>query len=212
MKQSALQLADEYKVPTAFAFDEQTAKAKILEAVNEKTAGPEHPHRVRVLLSSNGQLDVQVSLEAKDTSAISLVLDQKPTCCSDSVFVRCKTTFRPMYTEATARLSAEHSGAQVLLFNAQGEITEGNVANVAVGMPDGSGEMQLVTPPVSAGLLAGTMRASLLECGRIVEGRITVDQFKHAVKRGWPVMCMNSVRGLYKVTPIVTEYSDKRAK
>ncbi|KAJ2826831.1 hypothetical protein FBU31_003336 [Coemansia sp. 'formosensis'] len=111
-----------------------------------------------------------------------------------------------MYIDAAARLPAEYSGAQVLLYNARGEITEGNFANVAVSMPDSSnGEMKLVTPPLCAGLLSGTMRASLLESGQIVEGRITVEQFKHAVEQGWPVMCMNSVRGLYKVTPVILD-------
>ncbi|KAJ2860229.1 hypothetical protein GGH94_005639 [Coemansia aciculifera] len=203
MKQSARQLAEEYGAPGAFAFNENTAASFISNAATERLTDREIPHRVRVLLDSCGNLDIQVTPEATAASAeVFLVLDQQPT--ADSVFVRCKTTFRPMYTDAAARLPAEYSGAQVLLYNAQGEITEGNIANVAVGMPDSStGEMRLVTPLLCAGLLPGTMRASLLESGQIVEGRITVAQFKHAAEQGWPVMCMNSVRGLYKVTPII---------
>ncbi|KAJ2741773.1 hypothetical protein GGI20_004958, partial [Coemansia sp. BCRC 34301] len=205
--QSSLQLAKEYGVPDAFAFNEHTTKTTILDAVAAQVADSEHPHRVRFLLDSNGHLDIHVTREeAPSSSDVVLVLDQRPTVESShpaSVFVRCKTTFRPMYTDAAARLPASYSGAQVLLYNAQGEITEGNIANVAVGMPDDNGEMRLVTPPVSSGLLPGTMRASLLESACIVEGRITVDQFKHAVEQEWPVLCMNSVRGLYKVRPVV---------
>ncbi|KAJ2335711.1 hypothetical protein GGH91_005421 [Coemansia sp. RSA 2671] len=203
MKQSALKLADEYGAPKAFAFDEKTAASFISDVVAERLTTAEVPHRVRVLLDRLGHLEIQVTPEAAGTSTeVFLVLDNQPT--TDSVFVRCKTTFRPMYTDAAARLPAEYSGAQVLLYNERGEITEGNFANVAVGMPDSStGEMRLVTPPLSAGILPGTMRASLLESGDIVEGRISVEEYKYAVEKGWPVMCMNSVRGLYKVTPII---------
>ncbi|KAJ2329149.1 hypothetical protein GGI00_004015 [Coemansia sp. RSA 2681] len=207
MKQSALQLANEYGAPDAFAFNERTAKAAILDAVAERIADSEHPHRVRMLLDSGGHLDIQVTREAESSAGATLLLDQQPTdeCCPASVFIRCKTTHRPMYADAAARLPANYLGAQVLLYNSRGEITEGNIANVAVEMPGDDGEMRLVTPPVSAGLLPGTMRASLLESGCIVEGRITVDQFKHAVEQGWSVMCMNSVRGLYKVTPVIID-------
>ncbi|KAJ2485963.1 hypothetical protein IWW37_005772 [Coemansia sp. RSA 2050] len=203
MKQSALKLADEYDVSEAFAFDESTAASFISNTVTKRLTNDEIPHRVRVLLDRLGHLDIQVTPEATDTSTeVLLVLDHQPT--ADSVFVRCKTTFRPMYNDAAARLPAEYSSAQVLLYNERGEITEGNIANVAVGMPDSStGKMRLVTPPLSAGILSGTMRASLLESGDIVEGQISVEQYKYAVEKGWPVMCMNSVRGLYKVTPII---------
>jgi para-aminobenzoate synthetase / 4-amino-4-deoxychorismate lyase len=48
-----------------------------------------------------------------------------------------------------------------------------------------------VTPPVSAGLLAGTFRDDLLASGAIVERRVTVAELREA-RRIWVV---NSVRG-----------------
>ncbi|KAJ2363746.1 Aminodeoxychorismate lyase, partial [Coemansia sp. RSA 2607] len=91
------------------------------------------------------------------------------------------------------------AGTQVLLYNKHNQITEGNIANVAVTVRDDDGELRLLTPPTSVGLLAGTMRAHLLETGVIVEGMVTVEQFCEAARNKWPVFCMNSVRGLYPV-------------
>jgi len=81
----------------------------------------------------------------------------------------------------------------VILFNADGEITESSRANVAAEM-DGV----LCTPPVSCGLLAGTLRARLLETGELVERVIPVD----ALLRSPRVVLVNSVRGQVPVTVI----------
>ena len=48
-----------------------------------------------------------------------------------------------------------------------------------------------VTPPVECGLLAGTMRAELLEAGTITERRIAVEELR-AASQLWLV---NSVHG-----------------
>ncbi|KAJ2393988.1 hypothetical protein GGI05_002242 [Coemansia sp. RSA 2603] len=160
-------------------------------------------YRVRMLLSSTGELEVQATLEpaTKKTGSKNpaLVLDTQPTD-TDSVFVACKTTYRDIYNEAVARIAKDMpAGTQVLLYNKHNQITEGNIANVAVTVRDDDGELRLLTPPTSVGLLAGTMRAHLLETGVIVEGMVTVEQFHEAARNKWPVFCMNSVRGLYPV-------------
>ncbi|KAJ2847579.1 hypothetical protein IWW36_003786 [Coemansia brasiliensis] len=157
-------------------------------------------YRVRLLLSHDGQLDVRAT-EEQPTGRMPLVLDCQPTD-TDSVFVRCKTTHRPMYTAAAQRAEQRGApkGALVLMFNRLNQITESNIANVAVSVPDEqTGELALVTPPLSCGLLAGTMRQHLLDSGRIREGIVTVDQFRQAAANGWPVICMNSVRGEFGV-------------
>jgi para-aminobenzoate synthetase/4-amino-4-deoxychorismate lyase len=57
----------------------------------------------------------------------------------------------------------------VLLWNERGEITESTTANVVVVL-DG----ELLTPPLSSGLLAGTFRDRLLAEGAIQEKVINV--------------------------------------
>ena len=65
-------------------------------------------------------------------------------------------------------------------------ITEAMTANVVANLGG-----RLVTPPVSCGLLAGTMRAELLAAGDIEEGRIPVERLAEA-PGFWLI---NSVRG-----------------
>ena len=73
-----------------------------------------------------------------------------------------------------------------MLWNAAGEVTETTIANVVVEQ-DG----HYLTPPVSAGLLNGTMRQELLAQGRIEEARVTCDMLKHCDG----LFLVNSVRG-----------------
>ena len=68
-----------------------------------------------------------------------------------------KTTNRAIYDAAWKK--SEQSGAfDMLFFNERGELTEGGRSNVAVRL-DG----RWYTPPISAGLLPGVMRAVLLD-------------------------------------------------
>lgn len=109
---------------------------------------------------------------------------------SVDAFLANKTTARQVYDQARAGLPEE---LDALLFNERGEVTETTIANVAV-LRDGT----WVTPPVSCGLLAGTLRAELLERGSIVEGVIRVAD----LVSGETIRCFNAVRGIYDV-PLV---------
>ncbi|PWT80138.1 MAG: hypothetical protein C5B57_12710 [Blastocatellia bacterium] len=75
---------------------------------------------------------------------------------------------------------------EIVLWNLIGEITEASTANIVIA--DGN---RLVTPPIECGLLAGTLRAELLEAGEIREQRISIDQ----VVRAPQFWLINSVRG-----------------
>ncbi|KAJ2502202.1 hypothetical protein GGH96_001274 [Coemansia sp. RSA 1972] len=206
MRESARQLAELYNEPCFSCANVCAEHIHDLITAQIDHCDPHHTYRVRMLLSHTGQLSVQVTREPPTTAQPQLVLDCQPTR-THSVFVRCKTTHRFVYTDAVHRIPDHFAqGTQVLLYNEQGMITEGNIANVAVSMPDlQTGQMALFTPPASAGLLPGTMRQHLLDTRQIKEAPISVDQFKLAVHNRWPVMCMNSVRGLYAVTPVVRE-------
>ncbi|KAJ2777642.1 hypothetical protein H4R18_005053 [Coemansia javaensis] len=217
MRASAACLAAAYRAPCFVAdpaaLDPDRVRAQALAAVAGSAAGPRARHRVRLLLDRAGRLAVQATPEPPEPPAaepVPLFLDSEPSD-TDSPFVRCKTTFRALYDRATARLPpTAPPGAQVLLHNAHGRITEATVANVAVSLPaagddddDDKGRLELVTPPLADGLLPGTMRQHLLDAGAIREGPVTVAQFRHAAASGWPIVCMNSVRGMYLVAPHV---------
>ena len=106
-----------------------------------------------------------------------------PAINADAEFVRFKTTHRAHY-EAFAPASA--SVFDTLLWNERGELTESTIANVVVEL-DGV----LVTPPVACGLLAGTLRAELVDTGKVVERTVSVDDLARATA----LWLVNSVRG-----------------
>ena len=54
---------------------------------------------------------------------------------------------------------------------------------------------KLCTPPVTCGLLPGTLRAHLLQQGELIERRITVAELLRVPR----VFLLNSVRGMYPV-------------
>ncbi|MEE4273567.1 MAG: aminotransferase class IV, partial [Thermoanaerobaculales bacterium] len=81
-----------------------------------------------------------------------------------------KTTNREVYERARA---SRPDCDDVLLWNERGEVTESTIANL-VARIDG----ELVTPPVSSGLLAGTYRDELLSRGEIAERVIRIEELK----------------------------------
>jgi para-aminobenzoate synthetase/4-amino-4-deoxychorismate lyase len=88
-----------------------------------------------------------------------------------------------MYAQA---LASRPDCDDVVLWNERGEVTEASSANIVVAL---AGE--LWTPPLSSGLLAGTMREDLLENGRLREKVITKDELLSADA----IYLINSVRG-----------------
>jgi para-aminobenzoate synthetase / 4-amino-4-deoxychorismate lyase len=102
---------------------------------------------------------------------------------TDSPWLYHKTTRREAYDAA---LAARPDCDEVLLWNARGEVTEGTRSNLVVEMPEGR-----VTPPVSSGLLPGTMRRSLLASGEVRERVVRIEDLA-----GRRLTLVNSVRGL----------------
>jgi para-aminobenzoate synthetase/4-amino-4-deoxychorismate lyase len=94
-----------------------------------------------------------------------------------------KTTRREVYERARAQVFGVDDA---LLWNEDGEVTESTIANLVVEL-DG----ERITPPLSSGLLPGTMRARLLQDGRIREGVVRREDLPRC-KALWLV---NSVRG-----------------
>ena len=143
----------------------------------------DRPRRLRLLVASNGIAELQV-LDLPDSGIIPWVvpLDLQPVP-SEHEFLYHKTTVREVYDSARSHFP---DAREVLLWNEHGELTETTTGNLVVEL-DG----QLVTPPISCGLLPGTLRAELLDSGTIVERSIHRDDLSRATAT-WMI---NSMRG-----------------
>ncbi len=116
-------------------------------------------HKVRLLLDRDGQASLEASaVGATGPAVVGLAKTQVD---SEDVFLFHKTTNREAYQMARSDCP---ECDDVLLWNERGELTESTTANVVVDL-----EGDLVTPPVSSGLLAGTFRNHLLTTGIIRE-------------------------------------------
>lgn len=142
--------------------------------------------RVRLLADHRGQIMLEHDgiPEAASTAPIRLRIATQPINSRD-VFLYHKTTNRTVYDNA--RNSAPFDCDDVVLVNETGYVTETSIDNIVIEKPSGV----LVTPPVGSGLLAGTLRAFLLEQGTIAEESIRIDDLKTAAK----IAVINSVRG-----------------
>ncbi|MCS6845067.1 MAG: aminodeoxychorismate synthase component I [Caldilineales bacterium] len=157
--------------------------AEVRHALASAVRGADEPLRVRLLVDLRGCPRVETApLPSTGLEPVRLGLARQPVDPED-VFLYHKTTRRGVY-EAARRSRPDCD--DVLLWNPRREVTESTVANVAVRLNG-----QLVTPPVSSGLLAGTLRAELLACGRLIERVINLDD----LGRCQGVYLFNSVRG-----------------
>ncbi|KAF9322500.1 hypothetical protein BGZ91_004270 [Linnemannia elongata] len=178
-----------------------------------RNAGKNTRQRLRVLLDFDGAITIQSSHLPSETksfqdSSILVVLDKQATH-SDNMFLKHKTTEREVYNEARTRLGLGPVGApmgdnvpfDVIMYNEEGEVMEATIANVAIEVENPeTGALEWITPPLSSGLLNGTMRRKLLETGELKERVITVSELKKAAAEGRRIKCFNSVRKEYPVT------------
>ena len=150
--------------------------------LEQATAGLTSPAKVRLLLNDAGAFRCDVQPLGLIPTPFRVALASEPASSQD-VFLFHKTTHRDVYAAA----EAGHPDADaVILWNERGEVTEATRFNVVAEI-DG----ERVTPPLDCGLLAGVMRAELLESGAITERRITVAELR-AAPRLWVI---NAVRG-----------------
>jgi para-aminobenzoate synthetase/4-amino-4-deoxychorismate lyase len=157
--------------------------SRIRTEVGAATADATGPLRLRVLLRSDGDVQVDRYPFEPQTRAWRVRLAATPIDPSDPLLYH-KTTDRRLYDERCLPDCDD-----VLLWNRAREVTESTIANLVVDL-DG----RRVTPPVSSGLLPGTFRAELLETGQVVESIVTIDALRRA-RRVWLV---NSVRGWWE--------------
>ncbi|MEL7020145.1 MAG: aminodeoxychorismate synthase component I, partial [Bacteroidota bacterium] len=148
-----------------------------LEQLSYKT-----PQKIRLLVADDGSFEIQhspISIERPTTWRVALA--DTPVDQTD-VFLWHKTTHRPAYKRALA----QHKDAQdVILYNRLGELTESCYGNIVI-KKDGV----CYTPPVSCGLLDGTLRRELVELGWLQEEILYLEDLRDADQ----VYIINSVR------------------
>ena len=158
---------------------------KALQAEADRLSG--EAHKVRLTVGPDGRANVA-------SAPLKALPDPYRVCLAaravdaDDRFLFHKTTHRRVYKEARA---AHPDVDDVLLWNAEGELTESTIANIVVEL-DG----KLVTPPVRCGLLPGVYREFLLTSGAASEAVVRRDDLARCTR----VCLVNSVRGMWEVS------------
>ena len=141
--------------------------------------------RVRIVLSADGAIESSAAqIEPVAANAVWTVAIAARRFDSGDPLLRHKTTRRELYETELARANAD----EVLFLNERDEVCEGARANVFLAR-----EGVLLTPPLSSGLLPGTLRAHLLREGRAREAVLRLADFE-----GAEFYMGNSVRGLVR--------------
>ncbi len=145
---------------------------------------PHAPHVLRLVVSRAGTIRLEMFPHATREKGRPFRVAWAPEPISrQDVFLYHKTTHRATYDRLRA---ARPDVDDVLLWNERGEATEFTIGNLVVQL--GSARF---TPPVTSGLLPGTMRAHLLARGQIRERVIC----REDLARARAVFLINSVRG-----------------
>ena len=167
-------------------FDQSEAVRALMRCVDPHGTAPV---RVRLLLDRQGRPSATAEPLAPLPAPWSLVPARSPVSSAD-LFLYHKTTFRRAYDRARADAPG---AADVLLWNERGEITETLIANVALRI---GGE--LLTPPVTCGLLPGVRRQLMLDRGDLREQVLRLDDLGRCTE----ILCFNAVRGAWRAEPV----------
>jgi para-aminobenzoate synthetase/4-amino-4-deoxychorismate lyase len=170
-----------------FAFDRAGIEARI--ATLTASLPPER-HSVRLLLSPTGDVILSHAPLSSDPPTLSVCISPHRTNSAD-LFLRHKTTQRDLYNGELARVRAQGFD-EVLFLNERGELTEGAISTLFVRIRG-----QLLTPPLSAGVLPGVLRRHILSTDPTAQERtLTLADLATAE----PIYLGNSLRGLRQVT------------
>lgn len=172
-----------------FDRDPQDAIAKAEEIV----AGSEVPLRVRLALSRDGTIatKLEIYVPLPDGAVWRLKLARTRLHSADPL-LRYKTSRRAAYTRARSEHGHDRTD-EVLLANERGEICEGTITSLFADF----GEKALLTPALACGLLAGVLRAEMIDNGAAKEAVLSYDDLRSARA----VFVGNSLRGLIQAKP-----------
>ncbi len=164
-----------------FSFDRHAARNDLQAA----TFRLGEARRIRLLLSTIGQMSIETTVLSPNPDAPVRVAIQPLPVSSDDFRLRHKTSDRGFYE--TARKDA--GTFEVILEDADGYLTEGSFTTLFVER-DGL----LLTPPLSRGLLPGVLRAELIATGKAIEADLKAEDLAN------PFWIGNASRGLLNAT------------
>jgi para-aminobenzoate synthetase / 4-amino-4-deoxychorismate lyase len=172
-----------------FGFD--YSESAIRDALHHtRKRGLAGPHRVRLVLAKDGDIDIQVqALVALPKPLFSVIAAER--IDAGDTLLRHKTTARLLFDRALHRLKADPSCFDALFFNEREELTEGARSNVFL-LKNGA----WFTPPVESGLLNGIMRQEILRTAPVRVQKLYVDDLLAADA----VYLSNALRGLVRVS------------
>jgi para-aminobenzoate synthetase/4-amino-4-deoxychorismate lyase len=144
--------------------------------------------RVRLLLSRNGEIELQrTDAPRPRVTPVRLAIDDDPVCSEWTTLFH-KSTRREVYDRRRRKFPRADD---VVLINERGECTETTIANVAARVGD-----SWFTPPLSSGCLPGIERARLLDEGVLAEAVLRPEDLHGADE----LAVVNSLRGWQRAT------------
>lgn len=167
-----------------YAFSEKLLQNQINKA--SKILKNKQKIKVRFFLKKNGHIhwDYSPVHEPKNNK-----IHISKTPIKDSEYLYHKTTYRPFYEKAMAKIK-KGLCYDAIFQNSKGEITEGAISNIFIKK-----DKMLYTPPIKCGLLPGILRQQLLRNKKCKEKILYPKDLLKADK----IYCGNSVRGLKEV-------------
>ena len=156
---------------------------------------PPTRHSIRLLLQATGDITLtHTALPEEDAPTIAVRISPYRTRSNDPL-LRHKTTKRDLYNSELARARAEGFD-EVLFLNQRGELAEGAISTLFVRL---NGE--LLTPPLTSGVLPGVLRRHILATDSTArENTLTLADLAAAEA----IYLGNSLRGLRQVTRLET--------
>lgn len=150
--------------------------------------------RVRLALSRNGEVAASAQpYESLPAGKVWTLRIARSRLDSGDPLLRHKTSRRQAYTHARSEYLITQAD-EVLLANERGELCEGTITTLFADF----GGAALATPRLDCGLLAGILRAEMLDQGKVEEAVFSFDTLKSARA----VFVGNSLRGLIPATII----------
>jgi len=145
------------------------------------------PARVRCTVERSGAVNMTWSPISPMEEPVKIGLSNT-TVDPEDPFLYHKTTKRTLF-DRLHKEACQKGLFDYLVVNRQGEVTEGAITNLFL-----ESKGTLITPPISCGLLNGTLRRHLIETGRAEEAPVRPHQLLEADA----IYVGNSVRGLLK--------------
>lgn len=140
------------------------------------------PSRLRLMLARSGESAIEIRAAPARPVAVWAVAPVPLPVHADDLRLAHKTSDRAFY-DAPRR--ARPGCDEVVFVGPRGLVTEGSITNIFVQRGG-----HYLTPPLARGLLAGVLRAEMIDSGAAVEADLTLDDLAGGF------FCGNSLRGL----------------